>query len=199
MMARKFTESHLIIASHNQGKIDEISHLLVPFKVKVTSSAALKLSEPEETGVTYLENALLKAKTCVDETGLPALSDDSGLEVEALKGHPGLHTAPYAKEHGGYEKVFELWAKNAEIQKNSKASFYCVQVLLWPDGHQEIFEGRVKGKLTFPPRGAYGHGYDPIFIPEGFNKTAAEMSLSEKNKVSHRFLALQQLVESCFK
>ncbi|AIL12349.1 hypothetical protein IM40_00560 [Candidatus Paracaedimonas acanthamoebae] len=198
-MARKFTESHLIIASHNQGKINEISHLLSPFNVEVTSSAALKLIEPEETGRTYLENALLKAKACVDKTGLPALSDDSGLEVEALNGHPGLHTAPYAKAHGGYDKVFELWAGNAEIQKNSRASFYCVQVLLWPDGHQEIFEGRVKGKVTFPPQGIHGHGYDPIFIPEGYTKTAAEMSLAEKNKVSHRFLALQKLIESCFK
>lgn len=197
-MIRKFTESQLIIASHNQGKINEISHLLAPFNIDVTSSEALNLLEPEETGRTYLENALLKAKTCVTKTGLPALSDDSGLEVESLRGEPGVNTAPYAKALGGYEAVFESWSQNAAIRKNSRASFYCVQVLLWPDGHHEIFEGRVKGNLTFPPRGIYGHGYDPIFVPDGFIQTIAEMPLSEKNKCSHRFFALQQLIETCF-
>ncbi|MBN9412373.1 MAG: RdgB/HAM1 family non-canonical purine NTP pyrophosphatase [Candidatus Paracaedimonas acanthamoebae] len=198
-MARKFTESQLVIASHNQGKIEEITQLFSPFNIKLSSSAALGLVEPEETGGTYLKNALLKARACVTETGLPALSDDSGLEVEALDGNPGVDTAPYAKALGGYDKVFDLWANHPEIQKNVKASFYCVQVLLWPDGHQEVFEGRVRGRLTFPPRGIHGHGYDPIFIPEGCNQTVAEMPLIEKNKVSHRFLALQQLIESCFK
>ncbi len=198
-MARKFKETQLIIASHNQGKIDEITHLLAPFNVKITSSAALKLIEPEETGATYLENAFLKAKVCVAETGLPVLSDDSGLEVEALEGQPGVDTASYAKAQGSYQKVFELWAKNAEIKKNPRATFVCVQVLLWPDGHQEVFEGRLYGRLTFPPRGKHGHGYDPIFIPVGDTKTVAEMPLSEKNNCSHRSLAFQQLIETCFK
>jgi XTP/dITP diphosphohydrolase len=198
-MARKFTEPRLVIASHNKGKIDEIAHLLESFNVEVTSSAALALIEPKETGLTYLENALLKARVCVAETGLPVLGDDSGLEVEALGGHPGVNTAPYTKEQGGHNKVFELWAHNAEIQKNPRASFYCIQVLLWPDDHQEVFEGRVQGRLTFPSRGVHGHGYDPIFIPEGYTTTVAEMPLIEKNKCSHRSLALQRLIESCFK
>ncbi len=196
-MTRKFTESHLVIASHNQGKIEEISHLLAPFNINITSSAALNLSEPEETGKTYLENALLKAKACSAKTGLPTLSDDSGLEVEALGNEPGVNTARYAKTFGGYEAVFERWSQNVDIKKNPRASFYCVQVLLWPDDHYEVFEGRVNGTLTFPPRGIYGHGYDPIFVPGGFAQTVAEMSLSEKNKCSHRFFALQQLMETC--
>ncbi|OJX12812.1 MAG: hypothetical protein BGO77_04920 [Caedibacter sp. 37-49] len=198
-MARKFTDSRLIIASHNKGKIDEITSLLEAFNISVTSSAALGLIEPEETGSTYLENALIKAQACVTQTGLPALSDDSGLEVEALEGAPGVNTAPYTKAQGGHHKVFDLWAKNTDIKKNPRATFVCVQVLLWPDDHQEIFEGRVQGRLTFPPQGEHGHGYDPIFIPEGYTKTIAEMPLSAKNMCSQRFLALEQLIKSCFK
>lgn len=198
-MARKFTESTLIIASHNKDKINEIKHLLMPFNIDVTSSAALGLSEPEETGTTYLENALIKARACMAQTGLPVLSDDSGLEVEALENAPGIDAGPFAQQQGGYEKVFELWSQNPKIQENPNAAFCCTLVLLWPDKHYEIVEGRLKGTLTFPPRGVHGHGYDPIVIPDGYTQTIAEMSLSEKNKCSHRFLALQHLIDACFK
>ncbi len=196
---RKFKNHQLVIASHNKGKINEITSLLEAFNISITSSAALGLIEPAETGLTYLENALIKAKACVNQTGLPALSDDSGLEVEALEGAPGVNTAPYTLAQGGHKKIFERWSQLPTIQKNPRAALLCVQVLMWPDGHQEIFEGCIKGRLTFPPRGTHGHGYDPIFIPEGYTLTVAEMPLSEKNKCSHRFLALQKLIESCFK
>jgi XTP/dITP diphosphohydrolase len=196
---RHFNEKQLIIASHNSGKLAEISALLTPFNIEVLSAKALGLDEPEETGTTYLENALLKARAAVKATGLPALSDDSGLEVEALDGQPGLHTAPFTKEHGGRENVFALWEKSPHILANPRTTFVCVQVLAWPDGHYEYFEGLVHGKLVFPPRGEAGHGYDPVFIPDGQSRTLAELKQHEKNVQTHRSIALQKLIDGCFK
>jgi len=196
-MSRKLIEKRLVIASHNEGKIREIKALLEPFGIDVVSSKELSLIEPEETGETYLENALIKAKACSLATGLPAISDDSGVEVSALNNQPGVHTAPYTKEHGGLARVFELWASDENILKNHRASFVCVQVLWWPDGHFESFESRISGKLTFPPRGTGGHGYDPVFVPDGHEKTIAQMSLLEKNTCSHRFLSTLKLIEAC--
>lgn len=194
-MSRKLMEKRLVIASHNQGKIKEISEMLAKYDVELLTAQGLDLLEPEEDGCTYLENALIKARACTKATGLPCLADDSGIEVDALGGGPGLHTAPYTKELGGRENVFALWQKNEAIRKNPRAHFVCVQVLAWPDGHYESSMGRVGGMLTFPPRGQGGHGYDPVFIPDGFTKTVAEMSLAEKNHCSHRFLALKYIAD----
>jgi len=196
---RHFEGKQLVIASHNRGKLAEISGLLAPFRIEVLSAASLSLEEPEETGTTYFENALLKAQAAVAASGLPALSDDSGIEVEALGGAPGVYTAPFTKEHGGREMVFALWAANPQILANPKASFHCVQVLAWPDGHYERFDGVVRGRLVFPPRGEAGHGYDPVFMPEGRDQTLAQIKEHEKNVRSHRTIALQKLIDGCFR
>jgi XTP/dITP diphosphohydrolase len=189
-MPRQFQDQELVIASHNSGKIEEVAAFLAPFSVRVLNARDLKLPEPEETGSTYLENALIKARACALVTQKPSLGDDSGLEVAAMNNEPGLHTAPYTKQHGGRDNVFAMWAKNPEIAKNPKATFVCVLVLAWPDGHYESFEGVVEGQLTFPPRGQGGHGYDPVFVPDGHSRTIAEMTLGEKNRCSHRYIAL---------
>jgi|SRR5579871_1804464 len=197
-MRRKFIDKTLVIASHNPGKIDEIMAMLKPFSINVLTAKELALPEPEETGTTYMENAILKAKSCVNAVLLPSLADDSGIEVMALGGLPGVDTAPYTKSHGGREQVFALWQHNPNILADPRACFKCVQVLAWPDGHYEHFEASVNGRLTFPPRGHYGHGYDPVFIPDGHDRTVAQMSPSEKNQCSHRYLALKALIEGCF-
>lgn len=194
---RQFHHDQLVIASHNQDKIDEITSLLRPFHIVCESARSLNLIVPDEDGSTYLENARIKAEAACRATGLPALGDDSGIEVDALFGEPGLHTAPFTKAHGGREAVFALWAASPQIAKNPRAHFICVLVLFWPDGHYEYFTGKVSGNLQFPPRGNGGHGYDPVFIPDGYTKTAAEMSLLEKNRCSHRYLALQRLIDGC--
>jgi XTP/dITP diphosphohydrolase len=198
-MPRLFTDNHLVIASHNPGKIREISSMLQTYGLNLFDASSLNLPEPEETGSTYLENALKKASVAVELTKMPAISDDSGIEVDALLGSPGLDTAPYTKELGGLDNVFALWAAHEGIKKNPKASFVCLQVLMWPDGHYEYFMAKVDGQLKFPARGGGGHGYDPVFMPDGHNCTMAEMPLQEKNRYSHRFLALQGLLEACLK
>lgn len=197
-MARKLLGNTLVLGTHNKGKIDEIVEMLKPFSIKIITAAELGLLEPLENGETYLDNALIKARYCADESGLPSLADDSGIEVEALGNQPGLHTAPFTKEMGGLAKVFDLWRHNPAIKQNPRAQFVCVQVLAWPDGYYETSEGRVKGVLRFPPCGLRGHGYDPIFVPDGFSKTVAEMDMVEKNRCSHRYLALGKLLQKCF-
>jgi XTP/dITP diphosphohydrolase len=195
---RKFIGKSLVIASHNAGKINEITALLSPFGIEVLNAAVLNLPIPDETGSTYLENAIIKAQACTMATNLPCIADDSGVEVAALGNAPGVDTAPYTIAHGGREQVFSLWEKNPAIKENPAAQFVCVQVLAWPDGHLECFESAITGHLSFPPRGAGGHGYDPVFVPEGFRQTMAEMPLEEKNLCSHRFLAFQKLIKECF-
>ncbi len=196
-MPRKITEKQLIIATHNQGKLREITALLLPYDIKAISASELNLPVPEETGTTYLENAIIKAKACALATNLPSLGDDSGLEVAALNNGPGLDTAPFTEMMGGREKVFELWGADTAIRNNPKATFVCFQVIVWPDGHIEHFNARVCGRLSFPPRGNGGHGYDPVFIPEGFKQSISEMTFREKNSCSHRFMALQKLIDNC--
>jgi XTP/dITP diphosphohydrolase len=197
-MPRKFVEKSLVIASHNAGKISEIKAILSSHPIKISDAATLDLDEPEENGGTYLENALIKARACVLATNLAVLADDSGIEVEALGNQPGVDTAPFTKKSGGREKVFALWQANKKIQENPRAAFICYQVLMWPDGHYEAFNARVPGRLTFPPQGADGHGYDPVFIPDNLKRTMAELSFAEKNNYSHRAQALRKLVEACF-
>lgn len=192
---RKFTEQKLLIASHNQGKIKEIEALLLPLGIHCESSRSLNLIEPKEIGDNYLENALIKAEACVKATNCVALADDSGIELDAFDQRPGLHTAEYTDACGGINNVFREWASWPKLKDNPRAHFVCVLALLWPDGHYESFQAKVSGNVSFPPRGNNGHGYDPIFIPDGHTKTAAEMDFHEKNQCSHRFLAIKKLTD----
>lgn len=199
-MARKFTDSKLVIASHNKGKIREIAELLEPFGVTVVSAAELGLPEPEETGATFMENAELKARASAEGSGLPALADDSGLAVHALGGEPGIHSARWAETAGGRD--FGVAMEKVEAALTGKADrgahFVCALALAWPDGHVERFEGRVDGTLVWPPRGHRGFGYDPVFLPDGYDITFGEMEPAAKHAISHRADAFARLVAACF-
>lgn len=182
----KFPQGKLVVASHNKGKVREIGELLKSLKLDVISVGDLNLPEPDETGSTFAENALLKARAAAKASGLAALADDSGLCVNALNGDPGIYSARWA----GPSKDFNIAMREVEAKlgdaPDRSAYFICVLALAWPDGRAESFEGRVDGTLTFPPRGAKGFGYDPIFIPEGHALTFAEMEPDAKKAISHR-------------
>jgi XTP/dITP diphosphohydrolase len=201
-MARRFTGTQLLIASHNRGKIGEIAALLAPYKLHISSLADHDAPAPEETGATCRDNAVLKARAAVTAIGLPALADDSGLEVFALDGWPGVHTA----EIGGPERDHELSMKRilARLGTNPdrRARMVCVLALAWPDGHVETVEGEVRGQLVYPARGLNGPwggwGYDPYFLPEGHDKVFAQMPRDAKNALSHRANALRALIHACF-
>jgi XTP/dITP diphosphohydrolase len=206
-MARKLEPGRLVIASHNQGKVREIRDLLAPFGIEPVSAGELGLPEPEETGTTFAENALLKARASA-LSGLPALSDDSGLEVRALGGRPGVYTADWAERqwfegepgrdwYMAMGKVEGLLAEQGPSVDRS-ASFVCTLAVAWPDGHSEVFEGRVKGSLTWPPRGALGFGYDPVFVAKGADQTFAEIDPAAKHAISHRADAFKKLVAALF-
>ena len=197
-MTRRFSEDCLIIASHNAGKVREIEALLQPFGVTVRSAGELGLPEPEETGDTFTANAVLKAEAAAMTSKLPALSDDSGLAVDALDSAPGIYSARW----GGPKKDFGAAMRKVEgklaPQDSRAAHFVCVLALAWPDGHIETFEGRVDGTLVWPPRGALGFGYDPMFLPVGRDETFGEMDQEAKHRISHRADAFQKLVDACF-
>jgi XTP/dITP diphosphohydrolase len=200
---RKFSDDSLIIATHNKGKLGEISELLLPFGVNVTSAGKLGLEEPEETEETFAGNARIKAHFAAQASGKPALSDDSGITVNALDGAPGVYTADWAETPTGRDfpmamkKVWDLLeAKNAPTPRT--ASFNCTLCLAWPDGHDEIFEGKVNGHLVWPMRGQSGFGFDPIFVPHGENLTFGEMNPERKKQISHRADAFAKLVDGCF-
>jgi len=197
-MPRRFPGGKLVVASHNAGKVREIRELLAPFNADVRSAGELGLPEPEETGQSFIANAELKALSAAMGANVIALADDSGLAVSGLNGAPGIYSARWA----GPEKDFALAMRKVENALGSnpdrKARFICALSLAWPDGHCETFEGAVIGDLTFPPRGNKGFGYDPIFIPQGFDITFAEMEPLEKHKMSHRADAFRQLVSACF-
>lgn len=188
----------LIVASHNAGKVREIRDLLAPFSIDVRSAGDLNLPEPEETGSTYAENAILKAVAAATAANLPALSDDSGVSVSALDGAPGIYSARWAGPEKDFvmamNKVIELVGPNPD----RAVAFICVLCIAWPDGHTECFEGRVDGTLTTPPRGNNGFGYDPMFTPDGYDQTFGEMDPMAKHAISHRARAFTKLVESCF-
>ena len=207
-MARKLLPGRLVIASHNQGKVREIRDLLAPFGIEPVSAGELGLPEPKETGTTFAENALIKAQASAQGSGLPALSDDSGLEVMALGGRPGVYTADWAERqwfegeagrdwYMAMGKVEGLLAEQGPDVDRS-AAFVCTLALAWPDGHSEVFEGRVAGSLTWPPRGTLGFGYDPVFVPAGGSATFAEIDPAEKHAISHRADAFQKLVAALF-
>lgn len=203
-MARRFTGGRLVVASHNPGKLREFQELLAPYGVEIVPAAALGLPEPEETGATFAENARLKAHAAAEASGLPALADDSGITVAGLDGWPGVRSARWAGPGGDFDKAMarvrtELIARFGSWKvADRRAAFVAALCLAWPDGGEELVEGRTEGELADPPRGAGGFGYDPMFVPEGERRTFAEMRPEEKHAQSHRGRALRVLIETCF-
>lgn len=200
---RKFDGKELIVATHNKGKLEEIAALLAPFGVTLSSNADHNLPEPEETETTFIGNARIKAHAAAKATGLPALADDSGLSVEALGGAPSVYTADWAETPNGRDFVMAMGKVNDELNKIDapfprRAKFCCTLVLAWPDGHDEVFEGEMPGQMVWPMRGDQGHGYDPVFQPDGFEITFGEMDRWKKNEISHRADAFRKLVAGCF-
>ena len=192
-MPRPFIGDRLVIASHNQGKVEEIAALLAPFAIDTVSAGALGISEPEETGDSFEENAASKGRAVAEASGLPALADDSGLVVPALGGAPGIYSARWA----GPTKDFR--AAMARVHRklgdrDRSATFVAVLALAWPDGGIELFRGEAPGRLVWPPRGERGFGYDPIFVPEGGAETFGEIEPNRKHKISHRARAFAKLV-----
>lgn len=188
--------SRLVLASHNKGKLVEFTALLAPYDIEVISAGELNLPEPEETATTFEGNAQLKALAAAKATGLPALADDSGLCVSALGGAPGIYSARWA----GPEKDFPAAMKRIEdgIGGDERdAWFICVLALAFPDGSGKCFEGRIDGTIAPEPRGAAGHGYDPIFVPVGESRPFAEMTDAEKNAISHRARAFEAFRKGC--
>jgi XTP/dITP diphosphohydrolase len=197
----------LVIATHNAGKLREFDELLQPFGLTLLSAAALGLGEPEETGSTFDDNALLKARAAAKASGAVALSDDSGLCVDALDGAPGIYSARWAgstKDFGAAMARVESELKAGAAAPPWRAAFVSVLALAWPDGAEETFEGRVEGTLVFPPRGTAGFGYDPIFLADGHDRTFGEMSSGEKHGIpadgslalSHRARAFQKFARA---
>ena len=206
-MANKLS-GRLVIATHNAGKLREIGALLAPYGLDCVSAGELGLPEPAETGTTFVENALLKARAAAAGSGLPALADDSGLCVTALGGRPGVTTADWA-ERQAFEgpkgrdwylamgKVEGLLAEQGPDVDRS-GHFVCVLALAWPDGTSAVYEGKIEGTLTRPPRGTLGFGYDPVFMPNGRTQTFAEIDPAEKHAISHRADAFAKLVAGQF-
>jgi len=195
---RRFEDPRLVIASHNQGKVGEIATLLAPFGTEAVAVADWGLPEPEETGDSFAANAELKARAAAKASGLAALADDSGLQVAALEGRPGICSARWA----GPEKDFRVAMRRVEEALSGlddrRANFTCALALCWPDGHMETFEGFVFGSLVWPPRGEKGFGYDPMFAADGHDVTFGEMEPDEKQRISHRADAFRKLVDGCF-
>jgi XTP/dITP diphosphohydrolase len=188
----------LLVATHNRGKLAEFQALLAGRVADVIGAGDLGLAAPAETGVTFAENAALKAKAAAVAAGMIALADDSGFCLAALNGEPGLHSARLAEEKGGIAAAMRHLHQRVGDKKDRSASFVCVLALAWPDGHVETVEGRIGGTFVWPPQGEGGHGYDPVFMPAGHQQTFAEMSQAEKNRISHRGLAFQALLRDCF-
>ena len=202
-MTRKFTDKRILVATHNAGKLDEMRQLFAPHGVEVVGAAEMNLSEPEETETTFLGNARIKARAAVAATGLPALADDSGIEVDALDGAPGVYTADWAETPTGRDFVMAMTKTHRLLEDRNaphprRARFCATFVLAWPDGHEEVFEGTVSGTLVWPIRGSIGHGYDPMFQPDGHDLTFAEMPAETKNSISHRADAFAKLMAGCF-
>jgi len=196
-MPRRFSESRLVVASHNPGKVEEIADLVAPFGVETVSARRLALPEPEETGDSFEANAALKAHAAAAASGLPALADDSGLVVPALDGAPGIYSARWA----GPGKDFGMAMARVESEladRDRSAVFVAVLALTWPDGHAELFRGEAPGRLVWPPRGDRGFGYDPMFVPVGGTLTFGEMEPADKHRISHRARAFAALAAACF-
>lgn len=201
---RRFVGDRLLVATHNSGKLAEFRALLEPLGIRVVGAGELGLAAPAETGTTFLDNARLKALAAARASGLPALADDSGLVVYALDGAPGLATADWAGPERDFAKAMRrvrdaLAARFGSIERaDRRAAFVAAICLGWPDGHVECAEGRVEGEIAPEPRGSGGFGYDPLFIPEGENRTFGEMLACEKEALSHRAKAMRRLLARCF-
>lgn len=200
---RKFAGDTLLVATHNAGKLQEIADLLKPYGVQVIGAAQKGLPEPDETETTFVGNARIKAHAAARATGLPALSDDSGIEIEALGGAPGVYTANWAETENGRDFHMAMQRAHDELVASGapqpwRARFCCTLVMAWPDGHDEVFAGTIEGQIVWPMRGAEGHGYDPVFQPDGHDLTFAEMDAEQKNRISHRADAFAKLVKGCF-
>jgi XTP/dITP diphosphohydrolase len=204
MPSRKLTRGgRLVVASHNPGKLREIADLVRPYGLDAVSAGALAVSEPEETETTFAGNARLKALHSARTTNLPALSDDSGLEVASLGGDPGVYSARWAGPTKDFElamqKVHDALAecRGWEEIGGPRANFTAALCLAWPDGETQVFEGKVFGRLVWPPRGSKGFGYDPMFLPDGETQTFGEMDPEQKHASSHRARAFRLFVEAC--
>lgn len=192
----------LLIATHNQGKVVEFEQMFKGMNISLKSATDFALAEPEETEKTFEGNALLKARAACQATGLPALADDSGICVDALDGAPGIYSARWGETPNGRDFNMAMERVNTElggITKDHTAYFIAVLALVYPDGREELFEGRMVGHLTWPMRGDHGHGYDPIFVPNGYDVTCAQMNADEKNAISHRAVAVQKFKEYLIK
>lgn len=194
----------IVVASHNEGKVREIRDLLAPFGIETVSARELGLAEPEETEITFAGNAELKARASADASGLPALSDDSGLAVDALNGDPGIYAARWAEkpacEGGGRDFDMAMWHVNDLIgdNPNRRARFICALCLAYPNGDAQTYEGKVEGEIVWPPRGDKGFGYDAIFRAIGDTQTFAEIDPAEKHAKSHRAAAFAKFLKDQF-
>jgi XTP/dITP diphosphohydrolase len=186
----------LVVASHNPGKLAEMEALLAPFGVRTVGAGALGLPEPEETGATFEENAVLKARAAAEASGLLALADDSGLVVPALGGAPGIYSARWAGPDKDFRPAMERVQRDLGPQ-NRRAHFVAVLALAWPDGEEATWRGEAHGQLVWPPRGKLGFGYDPMFVPDGYEATFGEMGADLKHLISHRARAFAKLVAAC--
>ena len=202
MTRRLACGARLLFATHNAGKLAEVRALLAPHGVTVESAAERGLSEPAETEETFLGNARIKARAAAAATGLPALADDSGIAVDALGGAPGVRTADWAETPAGRDFLLAMARTHDALlacgaPEPWTARFVSVLVLAWPDGEEAAFEGTVEGRVIWPPRGATGHGYDPVFVPAGEARTFAEMTAEEKNALSHRGRSIRAFAAAC--
>ena len=207
-MTRRLGSGSLVIATHNAGKLKEISALLEPHGLKCLSAGSLGLPEPAETGTTFVQNALLKARAAAEASGIVALADDSGLSVAALGGRPGVYTADWAERQWfegdpGRDWYMAMGKVEGLLQEQGSdvdrsCAFHCVLALAWPDGEHAVYEGTAPGSLTWPPRGDMGFGYDPVFVPEGSEQTFAEIDPAQKHAISHRADAFAKLVAEQF-
>ena len=199
-MTRKFSGTELVIATHNKGKMAEIAEMFKGHNIRLLSAADLGVESPVETGTTFIENAELKAQFVAKTTGKPSLADDSGVCVDALGGAPGVYTADWAEEKGPRDFDYAMKKIHDGIGSNpdKNAQFVSVLALCWPDGHCETVEGIARGKIVWPPRGKQGHGCDPIFMPDGYDITYAEMDPAKKNSISHRADSFKKIIKKCF-
>lgn len=207
-MTRKLGGGSLVIATHNAGKLKEIGALLEPYGLKCISAGSLGLPEPAETGKSFAENALIKARAAAEASGLVALADDSGLSVDALDARPGVYTADWAERQWfegspGRDWYMAMGKVEGMLQQigpeaDRSAAFHCVLALAWPDGEYAVYEGKCAGALTWPPRGTLGFGYDPVFVPAGRDETFAEIAPEAKHALSHRADAFAKLVADQF-
>jgi XTP/dITP diphosphohydrolase len=200
---RKLSGQKILIATHNKGKLEEFREILAPHGVEVVSAGELGLGEPEETENTFEGNARIKAKAAMLASGFITISDDSGLCVDALNGEPGVYTADWAGPSRDWMMAMrtveeKLQAAGAVDNAQRGAAFMCTLCVMWPDGEEKFFVGRVPGHMSWPPRGAFGHGYDPVFVSHGETMCFAEMTHEKKNSLSHRAKAVELLLKDLF-